>query len=64
MSIHEMYGKLSEQLEATEEARHFLFVLVESVRTGEIKPEQIQLKEGGGFTVDPPETPDTEPVEE
>jgi len=53
MSIHEMYGRLAEQQAVTEANRHFLHGLVDQLRLGAIKPEQLELLEGGGFKVNP-----------
>jgi len=53
MSIHEMYGLLAEQQEATEAARKFLHGLVGGLRLGVIKPAQVELTEDGGFKVNP-----------
>jgi hypothetical protein len=49
-----MYGQLAELQESTESSRRFLYDLVDQIRLGKIKPEQIELVEGGGFKVNFP----------
>jgi hypothetical protein len=48
-----MYGRLAETQESTEASRKFLYDLVDQLRLGKIKLEQIELIEGGGFKVNP-----------
>lgn len=53
MSIHELYGRLAEQLERTEANRKFLYELVLQLQSGAVKLEQVEIIEGGGFKVNP-----------
>lgn len=48
-----MYGRLAEVQEKTEASRQFLHGLVMQLRDGAVKPEQVELLEGGGFKVIP-----------
>lgn len=53
MSIHELYGRLAERQEATELNRRFLYDLVLKLKSGEVKPDQLEELEGNGFKVNP-----------
>ncbi len=59
MSIYELYGRLAESQERTEASRQFLCDLVIELKTGVVKPEQVELTADGGFKVN--DLTETEP---
>lgn len=58
-AIHEMYGRLAEQLDATETNRKFLYDLLKNLMSGEIKVEQVEELPDTGFKVNPVESEKT-----
>lgn len=53
MGIHELYGRLAEQHDATEASRQFLYELVLKLTSGAVKIEQVEELPSKGFKVNP-----------
>ena len=53
LSIHEMYGRLAEQFDATEANRKFLYDLLKDLISGKTKVEQLEELPNTGFKVNP-----------
>lgn len=64
-TIHEMYGKLCELQQTTEEARVFLLNVLAEVKNGKIELAQLEFPTTGGIRIIPlSELPDSDAVEE
>jgi hypothetical protein len=48
-----MYGRLAEQLDATEANRKFLYDLLKKLISGEVKVEEVEELPDTGFKVNP-----------